>query len=51
MKEFKAFRPNDKWQKFQSDWFYKGLKSHNITPKDGVDVKKALRHLAAIHDG
>lgn len=36
------------WVKFQSDWFSRGLRRSSITPKDGVDMTAALRHLSAI---
>jgi hypothetical protein len=39
---------SNKWNKFMSDWFYRGLKNLNVTPKKGIDEKAALRHLAAI---
>jgi hypothetical protein len=37
-----------KWERFQADWFFSGLKDVNATPADGVDPKAALRHLSAI---
>lgn len=45
-KEFKD--GHTKWNKFFGDWFYQGLPEMNVTPKDGVDKVKALRHLKAI---
>lgn len=46
--EFRQFRPRDKWQRFVADWFFCGLKNIQITTKEGVDQKKAIRHLGAI---
>lgn len=47
--EFKDFNNRDhKWLRFQSDWFFYGLKNLEITPKEGIDKDIALRHLAAI---
>lgn len=37
-----------KWCRFQSDWFFGGLKDLDVTPKPGIDTKAALRHLKAI---
>lgn len=37
-----------KWSKFQQDWFYSGLATLNLIPRDGIDLKIALRHLKAI---
>lgn len=31
-----------------SDWFFFGLASLQLVPKDGVDAAKALRHISAI---
>lgn len=35
------------WVKWQRQWFYSGLKSMP-TPKDGINVRAAMRHLSAI---
>jgi hypothetical protein len=44
-----CYAEQQKWQQFQSDWFYRGLKSTaGLKPKDGIDKAKALRHLATI---
>lgn len=43
--EFK--RGNNYWCQWQSKWFYEGLDGVP-KPKDGVDGKKAMRHLAAV---
>lgn len=37
-----------KWNRLQSDWFYRGITKLEVTPKPGVNKDKALRHLAAI---
>lgn len=37
-----------KWSRLFSDWFYYGLDSLEITPREGVDVHAAKRHLAAV---
>lgn len=37
-----------KWVEFQERWFYSGLEDTEITPKEGIDLKAALRHLGAI---
>jgi hypothetical protein len=34
--------------KLFSDWFYAGLKSLELTPKEGIDKTKAMRHIRAI---
>lgn len=31
-----------------NDWFYCGLKSIDLTPKEGINKAKALRHITAI---
>ena len=43
--EFKS--GNNKWTDWQSEWFYKGLATMP-KPKEGIDMKKAMRHLATI---
>lgn len=45
---FKRFQRNNKWIKFQSDWFFSGIRNLQIVPKQGIDKKKAMRHLSAI---
>ena len=38
-----------KWERFQSDWFYSGLKgTEGLIPREGVDKNKAVRHLKTI---
>lgn len=37
-----------KWNRLFSDWFYSGVKDLQIIPKEGIDVKKALRHIRCI---
>ena len=36
------------WNRLVSDWFYSGLSSLDLTPKEGVDKSSALRHIRAI---
>lgn len=43
--EFKSM--NHPWAQWQSEWFYRGLKT-TPTAKDGIDADLAIRHLAAI---
>lgn len=39
----------DGWgHKLFTDWFYCGLKSLEMKPKEGIDKEKALRHIKAI---
>ena len=45
--EFKNFNSRNVWVEWQSDWFFNGLKQ-NPTPKVGVDLNAAMRHLRAI---
>ena len=45
--EFSDFNSTNKWVKWQTDWFYIGLKKYP-TPKEGIDLDMAMRHLAAI---
>lgn len=47
-KEFKNINLKNKWTRAQMDWFFYGIMIKKIVPKTGVDVKKAMRHLAAI---
>ena len=34
--------------KLCDDWFYCGLKSLELTPKDGIDKQTAMRHIRTI---
>lgn len=43
--EFK--RSGNNWVEWQRQWFYRGLQS-SPTPKEGIDAKAAMAHLAAI---
>lgn len=45
-KEFKS--SSNVWNKFFSDWFFGGVKLVDAVPFEGIDKKKALRHLATI---
>ena len=47
-KDAKGFRPAGEyaaWGRFVSDWFYRGLGSLELKPREGVDEAKALRHI------
>jgi len=35
------------YQKIASSWFFMGVKDIKFTPRDGVDLKKALMHIRA----
>ncbi|KPV60736.1 hypothetical protein QJ48_04215 [Paenibacillus sp. A3] len=37
-----------KWNDLVGKWFLRGLNKLNVTPRAGVDGKKALRHIKAI---
>lgn len=37
-----------RWNKLFSDWFFSGLSSLELTPKEGVDKDKAMRHIRTI---
>ena len=37
-----------KWNRLMSDWFYCGVKNMVLTPREGVDQVKALRHIKSI---
>jgi hypothetical protein len=43
--EFK--RSAHPWAQWQDEWFYRGLKQAP-TPKPGIDLRKAMRHLQVI---
>lgn len=47
-KEFKTWPPHNRFGKFFSDMFYQGVTIKKLTPKDGIDAKKAMRHLRTI---
>lgn len=45
--EFKNW--GNRWNSVASSWFHKGLpEGTKITPKEGVDVEKALTHLVTV---
>jgi len=47
--EFRDWNKHGPWQRWQSTWFFKGLPTEATpTPKPGIDLSAALRHLAAI---
>ena len=37
-----------KWNKLFNDWFFGGLSTLDLAPKEGVDKLKALSHIKAI---
>lgn len=37
-----------KWNKLFTDLFFRGVKNLKLTPKKGIDEKKAWRHIQAI---
>jgi len=44
--EFKRHN-GTKWNELFSKWFYGGLKSLKVAPKEGIDKNAALRHVKA----
>lgn len=36
------------WVRFMEDWFFRGIAKYDLTPKDGVDERKAIRHISAV---
>ena len=44
--EFK--RGGTKWNRLFYEWFFNGLESLELKPKDGVDTQKATRHIRAV---
>lgn len=47
-KEFCDWNGQNKWQKLVSAWFFAGVKLGKVSPKEGIDTKKALRHIQTI---
>lgn len=45
-KEFKS--SSNPWDRFFSDWFFGGIELVDAIPMEGIDKKKALRHLGTI---
>lgn len=45
--EFKGMG-RTRWNKLFNDWFFFGLESLELTPREGVDKSKALRHIRAV---
>lgn len=41
-------RGHTDWNRLFSDWFFFGLASLDMEPKEGIDVKKAMRHIKTI---
>jgi hypothetical protein len=44
--EFKRHNGTE-WNRWQADWFYSGLHRYP-KPKPGIEVREAMRHLAAV---
>jgi hypothetical protein len=45
----KEFRNNrTEWNRLFSDWFYRGLSSLELEPKEGIDKHAALAHIRAV---
>ena len=44
--EFK--NQSNKWVKIQQKWFFEGIKTEGLIPKEGVDKLKAIAALSAI---
>lgn len=43
------WRSNSTWgNRLFNDWFYSGVKSLTLNPKDGIDKTKALRHIKTV---
>ena len=42
-------KTSQKWYKFQSDWFFCGIKNIKIDTHEGIDPKTARNHLTAIN--
>jgi len=45
--EFKGIGKT-KWNRLVSDWFFCGLKSLRVAPKEGVDKDRAMKHIRAL---
>ena len=46
--EFKHYNPKNKWIKITEKWFFNGLpKETEFICKEGLDVNKCIRHIAA----
>jgi hypothetical protein len=37
-----------KWERVADRWFARGLRGVEFSPKEGIDLTKAIRHLATI---
>jgi hypothetical protein len=48
MEQIPKGTPGSPWNQLFNDWFFNGLTSLELTPKDGVDKVKALRHIRCI---
>ena len=47
-KEFKDRNNGTEWNRLFGDWFYNGLESLDLTPKEGIDKEQALRHIQTV---
>jgi hypothetical protein len=45
---FKSDNTRTWFHKLPIDWFYRGLTSIQLTPRDGVDGEAALQHIRAV---
>lgn len=45
--QFKRFQ-GTKWNRLFSAWFFRGLESYCLLPKEGIDESAALRHIRAV---
>lgn len=44
----RTFENQEKWERLVSEWFFCGVKNLNMTPREGIDKAKALRHIKTI---
>lgn len=49
--EFKRWNSQTKWNRLSNDIFFSGVTGLELTPKEGVDPDKALRHLGVTMGG
>lgn len=46
--ELQKVKVDKKWHDLFNQWFFRGLKSLEIEPKEGIDKQMALRHIKAV---
>jgi hypothetical protein len=46
--ELRGIKVDSKWSRLFSEWFYNGLESLEVEPKDGIDKNKALRQIKTV---